>query len=73
MVKERLTHTEKQILRALKQYHQQHGFYPTVRELAAAMGKRSFSNFPKYYRSLEAKGYMIRHEGSSPRLEFPLE
>lgn len=67
----RLTPVEKEVLKSLKDFHQQYGFYPTMRELSAFMDRESFSNIPKYYRALIKKGYMIRHPGSSPRLEFP--
>lgn len=62
------TLTEKQtgFLSYLKEYHQEKGYPPTVRELMDGLGLSSTNIVSKYLDILERKGY-IRRQFNSPR------
>ncbi|GGF87105.1 LexA family protein [Paenibacillus aceti] len=61
-----ITRREKEALSVINKYLQEHGYPPTVRELAVLMEVKSTSTIHGYLSNLEQKGY-IRREASKPR------
>lgn len=50
-------------------YLKEHGFPPTVREIAEKVGLASSSSAHHYLKQLEEKGYIRRLEGSTRAIE----
>jgi repressor LexA len=48
------------VLDALTEYHREHGFMPTVRELADRLGMTSANGAKSHLDLLEKKGYVRR-------------
>lgn len=65
-----LTPREAQLLDALVDHVTDHGFQPSLRELARAVGLRSASTVHHHVASLEAKGYVRRLHGRSRAIEI---
>ena len=60
---------EKQVLKALKDYHATHGWMPTTREIGGILGIEA-SGVPEYLARLEARGLIKREAGLSPRIQI---
>jgi repressor LexA len=52
------------ILRFLVAYHEQHGFFPSIREIVAACGFATTSVVGHHLRALEKAGYLVRLPGA---------
>lgn len=65
-----LTAREEQLLEVLVDHVTDHGFQPSMRELARAVGLRSASTVHHYVTSLEAKGYVRRPQGRPRAIEI---
>lgn len=50
-------------------FNKEHGFPPTVREIAEMAGLASSSSAHHYLKQLEEKGYIHRREGSPRAIE----
>ena len=50
-------------------FNKEHGFPPTVREIAEMAGLASSSSTHHYLKQLEEKGYIRRREGSPRAIE----
>lgn len=50
-------------------FNKEHGFPPTVREIAEMAGLASSSSAHHYLKQLEEKGYIRRREGSPRAIE----
>jgi repressor LexA len=61
---------ERELLNYLIQYQEQHGYSPTLREMADAMDRRSVSTMHSLIRSLVEKGYIQKVEGNSRTLKI---
>ena len=61
-----LNEREFQILDAIKDYIEQNGFSPTVRELCEIVGLKSSSTVHNHLNKLESKGFITKM-GNSPR------
>src|SRR5690606_5168456 len=60
-----LTSRESKVIQWIKQYQQQHGGYPTYREIQAALGFNSINSVSQYIKQLASKGYLdlIKNKG----------
>jgi len=65
-----LTGRQKQILDFITSYVREHGFPPTVREVAAAFGYRSVKAAQDHMRALERKGALRRRAGAARGLKI---
>lgn len=61
---------ERDLLTYILQFQEQHGYSPTLRELADALGKRSVSTIHATIRTLVDKGYLQKAEGNSRTLKI---
>lgn len=61
---------ERELLTYIVQFQEQHGYSPTLRELADALGKRSVSTVHALIRTLVEKGYIQKVEGNSRTLKI---
>ena len=61
---------ERELINFLIQYQEQHGFSPTLREMADAMGRRSVSTMHAIVRSLVDKGYIQKVDGNTRTLKI---
>ena len=61
---------ERELLTYILQFQEQHGYSPTLRELADALGKRSVSTIHALIRTLVEKGYVQKVEGNSRTLKI---
>lgn len=61
---------ERELLNFLIQYQEQHGFSPTLREMADAMNRRSVSTMHAIIRSLVDKGYIQKVDGNTRTLKI---
>ncbi len=61
---------ERELLNYIIQFQEQHGFSPTLREMADAMGRNSVSTMHALIRSLVDKGYIQKVEGNSRTLKI---
>lgn len=61
---------ERELLNYLIQYQEQHGFSPTLREMADAMNRRSVSTMHAIIRSLVEKGYLQKVDGNTRTLKI---
>lgn len=64
-----LSRREEQLLHALVGHVADHGYQPSLRELARAVGLRSASSVHHHITSLEAKGYVRRPRGRPRAIE----
>lgn len=64
-----LTRRERQLLDALVAHIAEHGYQPSMRELARAVGLRSASSVHHHVTSLEAKGILRRPRGRPRAIE----
>ena len=55
-----LTTRQQQVLNFVKDWTETHGYPPSVREIAAALGLRSVSTVHKHLKALETKGFLRR-------------
>lgn len=60
---------ERELLNYVIQFQEQHGYSPTLREMADAMGRNSVSTMHALIRSLVEKGYIQKVEGNSRTLK----
>jgi repressor LexA len=60
---------ERELLNYVIQFQEQHGYSPTLREMADAMGRNSVSTIHALIRSLVDKGYIQKVEGNSRTLK----
>ncbi|HVZ12313.1 MAG TPA: transcriptional repressor LexA [Patescibacteria group bacterium] len=61
---------ERELLNYIIQFQEQHGYSPTLREMADAMGRNSVSTMHALIRSLVEKGYMQKVDGNSRTLKI---
>ncbi|EAT1856556.1 Rrf2 family transcriptional regulator [Salmonella enterica] len=61
----KLTDRQQQVLDLLISFRQEHGFPPTVQELAEMLGCRSPNAAAEHIRALEKKGVITRLRGTS--------
>ncbi len=61
---------ERELLNYMMQFQEQHGYSPTLREMADAMGRNSVSTIHALIRSLVDKGYIQKVEGNSRTLKI---
>jgi repressor LexA len=61
---------ERELLNYIIQFQEQHGYSPTLREMADAMGRNSVSTIHALIRSLVDKGYIQKVEGNSRTLKI---
>lgn len=64
-----LYNRERELLKFIIQYQQQHGFSPKLVEMAEALGNRSVSTIHAIIRNLVDKGYLQKTDGKSRTLE----
>lgn len=55
---------ERELLTFIMQFQEQHGYSPTLREMADAMGRNSVSTIHALIRSMVDKGYVQKVEGN---------
>ena len=60
---------ERELLTFILQFQEQHGYSPTLREMADATGRRSVSTIHAIIRTLVDKGYMQKVEGNTRTLK----
>lgn len=60
---------ERELLSYILQFQEQHGYSPTLREMADAMGKRSVSTIHAIIRTLVDKNYIQKVEGNTRTLK----
>lgn len=60
---------ERELLNYIIQFQEQHGYSPTLREMADAMGRNSVSTIHALIRSMVDKGYIQKVEGNSRTLK----
>ncbi len=60
---------ERELLNYIIQFQEQHGYSPTLREMADAMGRNSVSTMHALIRSMVDKGYIQKVEGNSRTLK----
>lgn len=60
---------ERELLAFILQFQEQHGYSPTLREMADAMGKRSVSTIHAIIRTLVDKNYIQKVEGNTRTLK----
>ena len=65
-----LTEKQDRIYDYICDYLKEHGFPPTVREIAKMAGLASSSSAHSYLKQLEEKGYIRRVEGSPRAIEL---
>jgi repressor LexA len=61
---------ERELLEYLAQFQRQHGYSPTLREMADATGHRSVSTIHSIIRALVEKGYVQKVDGNSRVLKI---
>jgi repressor LexA len=61
---------ERELLEYLAQFQRQHGYSPTLKEMADATGHRSVSTIHSIIRSLVDKGYVQKAEGNARVLKI---
>jgi len=66
-----LTRRQQQVLDFIQQQLAQHGYPPTLREIAAHLGVNGTLGVSKHLAALERKGYLQRQAGSSRGLTLP--
>lgn len=54
---------ERDLLDFLRDYLRKHGYAPTLREMARALGVSSVATVHKHLKALEKKGFLKRHRG----------
>lgn len=64
---------ERELLAFLAQYQQQHGYSPTLKEMAAATGHKSVSTIHAIIRNLVDKGYVQKNDGNARILKINQE
>jgi repressor LexA len=64
-----LTQAQRDTVRVIRQYQQQHGMSPTVRDVASARGIKSSSAI-EIIQQLETKGYLKRGKGKARAIEL---
>lgn len=70
-IRKELTQRQDGVLRAIEGFVLEHGFTPTVRELARLLGLSNPSAAFKHMTSLERKGYLRREDGELRLAGFP--
>lgn len=60
---------ERELLNYIIQFQEQHGYSPTLREMADAMGRNSVSTIHALIRSMVDKGYIQKVEGNARTLK----
>ena len=60
---------ERELLNYIVQFQEQHGYSPTLREMADAMGRNSVSTIHALIRSMVDKGYIQKVEGNTRTLK----
>lgn len=60
---------ERELLNYIIQFQEQHGYSPTLREMADAMGRNSVSTIHALIRSMVEKGYIQKVEGNNRTLK----
>lgn len=60
---------ERELLNYIVQFQEQHGYSPTLREMADAMGRNSVSTIHALIRSMVDKGYLQKVEGNNRTLK----
>jgi repressor LexA len=60
---------ERELLNYIVQFQEQHGYSPTLREMADAMGRNSVSTIHALIRSMVDKGYIQKVEGNNRTLK----
>lgn len=61
---------ERELLNYIIQFQEQHGYSPTLREMADAMGRNSVSTIHALIRSMVDKGYVQKVEGNTRTLKI---
>jgi repressor LexA len=61
---------ERELLNYLIQYQEQHGYSPTLREMADALNRKSVSTIHALIRSMVDKGYIQKVEGNNRTLKI---
>ncbi len=61
---------ERELLSYIMQFQEQHGYSPTLREMADAMGRNSVSTIHALIRSMVDKGYIQKVEGNNRTLKI---
>lgn len=56
-----LTKSQEMVLNAIKTFTAERGYSPSVRELCEICGLRSTSSVHAHLKSLERKGYLVKH------------
>ena len=64
-MKRDMTKKEKVIYDCISAYREEHGFSPSMREIAEAVGLKSASTVCRHIHSLEEKGWLKTNEGRS--------
>jgi len=64
-MKKELTSRESKVIQWIKKYQQDHGGYPTYREIQGALGLNSINSVSQYVKQLATKGYLelIKNKG----------
>lgn len=60
---------ERELLNYIVQFQEQHGYSPTLREMADAMGRNSVSTIHALIRSMVDKGYIQKVDGNTRTLK----
>lgn len=60
---------ERELIKFIMQFQEQHGYSPTLREMADAMNRRSVSTIHSLIRSLVDKGYIQKVDGNNRTLK----
>ena len=60
---------ERELVKFIMQFQEQHGYSPTLREMADAMNRRSVSTIHSLIRSLVDKGYIQKVDGNNRTLK----
>ncbi len=61
---------ERELMNYIIQFQEQHGYSPTLREMADAMGRNSVSTIHALIRSMVDKGYIQKVEGNTRTLKI---
>jgi len=61
---------ERELVKFIMQFQEQHGYSPTLREMADAMDRRSVSTIHSLIRSLVDKGYIQKVDGNNRTLKI---
>ncbi len=76
-MKNELTDKQKKVLEAIRRYHAEQGYPPTVRELAEMFGQSSTAGIHKILLLLQQKGFLKKRQGGKSRslnvVQDPLE